>query len=78
MSEIAVRICDQNKQHIKERSGNEKSKEILRSIYNGALEQPITINGKFIQPKRKPEPKKVIKPEPKKVIKLEPKKVIKF
>jgi len=40
---------------------NEKSKEILRSIYDGALEQPITINGKFIQSKRKTEPKKVIK-----------------
>ena len=40
---------------------NEKSKEILRDIYNGALEQPITINGKTIQPKRKAEPKKAIK-----------------
>lgn len=40
---------------------NEKSKEILRSIYDGALEQPITINGKFIQSKRKTEPKKAIK-----------------
>ena len=40
---------------------NEKSKEILRNIYNGALERPITINGKTIQPKRKAEPKKVIK-----------------
>ena len=40
---------------------NEKSEKILRDIYNGALEQPITINGKFIQPKRKLEPKKAIK-----------------
>jgi len=40
---------------------NEKSEKILRDIYNGALEQPITINGKFIQSKRKTEPKKVIK-----------------
>ncbi len=40
---------------------NEKSKEILRNIYDGALEQPITINGKTIQPKCKPEPKKAIK-----------------
>ena len=40
---------------------NEKSKEILRNIYDGALEQPITINGKTIQPKYKPEPKKTIK-----------------
>ncbi len=40
---------------------NEKSKEILRNIYDGALEQPITINSKTIQPKCKPEPKKAIK-----------------
>ena len=40
---------------------NEKSKEILRNIYDGTLEQPITINGKFIQPKHKPEPKKAVK-----------------
>ena len=39
---------------------NEKSEKILRDIYDGALEQPITINGKFIKPKRKAEPKKVI------------------
>ena len=40
---------------------NEKSEKILRDIYNGALEQPITINGKFIQPKRKTKAKKAIK-----------------
>ena len=39
---------------------DEKSKEILRDLYNGALEQPIVLNGKTVQPKRKTEPTQVI------------------
>ena len=55
-----MRLPEIKKLSISETYLNEKSKEILRNIYDGALEQPITINGKFIQPKRKAEPKKVI------------------